>query len=117
MPNVLLHWLHPRTCEKQVQCGVWGAQGQGECGPAGGWGRATSTDRTPPPAKVLLPRLCLYLPSPGLHYKEHHEGTFPTPDRGDPDGTLLSLAAQCLVRKTGAAVLLISFRGMRIHCF
>ena len=65
--------------------------------------------QTPPPAKVL------YLPSPGLHYKEHHEGTFPTPDWGDPDGTLLSLAAQCLVRKTGAARLLISFRGMRIH--
>lgn len=107
----------PASCEKQVQCGVWGGQGQGECGPAGGWGRATSTDRTPPPAKVLLPRLCLYLPSPGLHYKEHHEGTFPTLDQGDPDGTLLSLAAQCLVRKTGAAVLLISFRGMRIHCF
>ena len=80
-------------------------------------GRATAIDRPPPPTKVLLCRLCLYLPSPGLHYKEHREGTSPTPDRGDPNGTLLNLAAQCLVSKTGVAVLFISFRVMRIHCF
>lgn len=91
------------------RCGAGGGgKGKENVGLQGDRGRATSMDRAPSPTKVLLPRLCLYLPSPGLHYKEHHEGTSPTPDRGDPDGTLLNLAAQCLVNKTGAAVLLIS---------
>lgn len=94
-----------------------GSKGKENVGLQGERGRATARDRPPPPTKVLLRRLCLYLPSPGLRYKEHHEGTSPTPDRGDPDGTLLNLAAQCLVSRTGAAVLLISFRVMRIHGF